>query len=118
MRLFDTSMIVASSSLAALLVAGCAQRADSEDVPQAGAGGAAAEDAAAPQEDAVQLEPAYPPDVSAEGLSAEEAAQHRELGEHSHEEDGATHTHEGGEEHDDHDHDDQDDHEHDDGHSH
>lgn len=92
----------------ALMLSGCSQRAETTGTPQQES------QSAAEQEEPVQLEPAYPEDVSAEGLSAADQQQHREREQHSHE-DGTTHTHEGeGDHHDG----GQDDHEHDDGHSH
>lgn len=94
----------------AMLLSGCAQRAETTATPDPEPQ-PAAEHEEAGQGETVQLEPAYPAEVSAEGLSAADQEQHRELGEHSHE-DGTTHTHEGEDDHGD---GGQDDHEHDDG---
>jgi hypothetical protein len=104
----QASTFAAALLAIALMLSGCAQRAETTATPQQES------QTAAEQEEPVQLEPAYPEDVSAEGLSAADLQHHREREQHSHE-DGTTHTHEG----EDHHGDGEDDHEHgDDGHSH
>jgi membrane fusion protein, heavy metal efflux system len=85
MKTLDTTL-AATLLVTAIALGGCARSAETTPAPEE------AQPSAQPDE-AVQLEPAYPKDVSAEGLSETDEAQHRELGEHTHE-DGATHTHE------------------------
>lgn len=85
------SVFVLSIFLLTLLASGCGGGDTSAEKPAetASPGGAAADDATSAQ---VTYEPAYPAEVSEEGLSEEDVAQQRQ--EHSHE-DGEERSHEG-----------------------